>query len=576
MRCIGGIDVDAGAIQHFERLVNARGTVMDLFSREQYRNFHGREPGEDWREATVEDVRRAFDHEFPNVVAFSAPCKGFSALLSGKRSKSKKYQALNALTLRGVMLMLEAWADNLPELILFENVPNIQTRGRWLLDEIKSLLELVGYAVRETVHDCGELGGLAQHRTRFLLVARYKPKVGPFLYEPPRLPLQTIGQVVSHLPVPGFHDRVPMHRVSSLQWKTWVRLALIEAGKDWRSLEKLRIVDGYLADIGIVPDGPTWHHGVLGVQGFEDRAVTVTGGSRATQGRFSVADPMIRGQVSTRTGRKNEYRQYGVVSMEDVSPAVIGRAAAGSGAYSVADPRYEQGLGQHSGKMHVDVWEEQTKTVTGSDRVGSGARCVADPRLDCDATDKQKRRFNNVYRVVHWEEQSQAVTAGMSPSSGGQAVADPRFMWGRGKTAFKTGGHYGVRAWDEQSGAVVSYSKHDRGYFSVADPRELPEPDERCSPLIISLDGTWHRPFTTLELAVLQSFPVDMVLDGTKKQRREWIGNAVPPRTAKVIGDEMAMTLLLAWAGEAATLSTRPVWVSPLAMALSVADVDEL
>ncbi|MEN1465466.1 DNA cytosine methyltransferase, partial [Pseudomonas aeruginosa] len=79
------------------------------------------------------DIRHAAGGEYPHIVFLSAPCKGFSGLLSENRSKSAKYQALNRLTLRGVWLMLEAFQDDLPELIVFENVPRIQNRGRRLL-----------------------------------------------------------------------------------------------------------------------------------------------------------------------------------------------------------------------------------------------------------------------------------------------------------------------------------------------------------------------------------------------------------------------------------------------------------
>src|SRR3546814_2722157 len=68
--------------------------------------------------------------DLPHIVFLSAPCKGFSGLLSQKASESAKYQALNGLTLRGVWLMLEAFKDDLPELIVFENVPRIMNRGR--------------------------------------------------------------------------------------------------------------------------------------------------------------------------------------------------------------------------------------------------------------------------------------------------------------------------------------------------------------------------------------------------------------------------------------------------------------
>lgn len=49
-RCIGGIDVDAPAIRDFERLTGTRGTVLDLFDRSQFIDFHGVEPPAGWRE----------------------------------------------------------------------------------------------------------------------------------------------------------------------------------------------------------------------------------------------------------------------------------------------------------------------------------------------------------------------------------------------------------------------------------------------------------------------------------------------------------------------------------------------
>lgn len=160
-RCIGGIDVDPAAMRDFQRLAGVPGTVLDMFDREQYRAFHDREPGPDWHEATPQDIQRAAGGERPHIVFLSAPCKGFSGLLSETKSKTAKYQALNRLTLRGVWLMLEAWADDPPELVLFENVPRLATRGRELLDRITELLRAYGYATAETTHDCGELGGLS-------------------------------------------------------------------------------------------------------------------------------------------------------------------------------------------------------------------------------------------------------------------------------------------------------------------------------------------------------------------------------------------------------------------------------
>jgi site-specific DNA-cytosine methylase len=237
-RCVGGIDIDAAAIRDFDRMSGAKGTLLDLFDREQYQAFHGVAPPQGWTEATTEDIRRAAGNENPHIVFMSPPCKGFSGLLSERKSASEKYQALNRLTVRGVFLMLEAFSDSLPELVLLENVPRIQTRGRHLLDQITRLLRVYGYTVAETTHDCGELGGLAQSRKRFLMVARLAAKVPSFLYEPVKRPLRAVGEVLERLPLPGDPRGGPMHLLPNLQWKTWVRLAFVEAGSDWRSLNK--------------------------------------------------------------------------------------------------------------------------------------------------------------------------------------------------------------------------------------------------------------------------------------------------------------------------------------------------
>src|SRR5207253_2324160 len=106
------------------------------------------------------------------------------------------------------------------------------------------------------------------------------------------------------------------------------------------------------------------------------------------------------------------------------------------------------------------------------------------------------------------------------------------------------------------------------GRWSVADPR-LPAANEKLVAIIRALDGTWHRPFTTLELAALQSLiePEEYLeLDGLSDQAwRERIGNAVPPDAARAIAEVMGTTLLLAEAGEKFRLSATPVWVRPVA-----------
>lgn len=599
-RCIGGIDVDPAGIRDFGKLAGVPGTVLDLFDRDQYTAFHGHEPPASWREATTGDIKRAFHNERPHIVFLSAPCKGFSGLLSEGKSKTDKYQALNRLTLRGIWLMLEAYKDDPIELIVFENVPRIATRGRHLLDQITSLLRAYGYAVAETTHDCGELGGLAQSRKRFLLVARHAEKVPAFLYEPQKHSLRAVGDVLGRMLLPGDLRAGPMHRIPALQWKTWVRLAFVEAGSDWRSLNKLAVENGHLRDYLIVPE---FRGGYLGVNRWDESAGTVAGRSTPSNGAFSIADPRAAAAAL-------QYQQYGVLGWEDTAGAVIGVKSPGQGTFSVADPRPAYQGDYKQVKYRVTDYDEAAGAVISASTTGNGAFAVADPRHAGPA------KHSNEFRIVKWDRAAQAVT---SAHGTGQAVADPRSstnFGGKGKylvtpyeapastvisasttghgafavadprtamdrargDAYLTGGHYGVVPWDQSAGAVSASAGHDNGRWSVADPR-MPAPADKLVCRIQALDGTWHRPFTTLELAALQSLvdPEEQLeLDGMSDQAwRERIGNAVPPAAAEAIAGVMGTTLLLAWSGETFTLSSMPIWVQPVAVALALAQWKE-
>ncbi|MCR6673262.1 DNA cytosine methyltransferase [Devosia ginsengisoli] len=584
-RCVGGIDVDPASIRDFSRMAGVQGTVLDLFSLEQYTAFHGHEPPADWRQAMPEDVRAAAHGEFPDVVFLSAPCKGFSGLLGEAQSKTAKYQALNELTLRGVWLMLEAFKDDPPGLIGFENVPRIAKRGRHLLDQIIALLRSYGYEVSETTHDCGVLGGLGQSRKRFLLVARHRQKVPPFLWEPPKRRLRGVGEILEKLPLPGDPRGGVMHRMPALQWKTWVRLAFVEAGSDWRSLNKLQVADGVLSDFGIMPERQ-WQAGVLGVQNWDEPSGVVAGRNGPTNGNFAVADPRFEGL---------DYKQYGVRKWAQTTGAVINVKAPGQGGFSVADPRLEGKV--FNNIFRIVPWEKPANAVAGPG--GAGGPAVADPRP------AQREDYTQVkYRVTSMDEASGAVIAASTTGTGAFAVADPRplALNADHREGYETGGHYGVVPWKDTSRAVPGFAKNNNGPWSVADPRhaegdpviELPKASDRLVAVIRALDGTWHRPFTTLELAALQSLvdpdeiwtpdPLiaklgDMTagtgsgftLDGSSDSAwRERIGNAVPPDAAEAIASVMGTTLLLAMTGQTFMLSSEPIWVQPLAVALSI------
>lgn len=507
--CTGGIDVDPGAIRNFDRLTGARGTVMDLASRDQYAAFHGREPANDWDEATPADVRRALtkaDGVRPDIVFLSAPCKGFSGLLSSTQSLTDKYQALNALTLRGVWLMCEAFKDDPVPCVLFENVPRIMTRGRGLLDQICAILRSYGYNVAETVHDCGELGGLAQSRKRFLLIARQREIIPNFIYEPEKKRLRGVGEVIGKLPMPGDPVAGVMHRMPMLQWKTWVRLALVPAGRDWRALNELAVVDGVLRDYGIVPDAQL-RDGVLGVMGWNETAGVVVGNQRSPlHGRHSVADPRpidawhnealgvrawddsarvvagasrpLNGAHSVADPRTNDMRTggFGVIAYDETSGTVAGESLPTNGKFAVADPRPTQ-ENQSYAQYGVKKWTDTAATVSGQAGPGGGPNSIADPRKH------GKPHFNNVFRVVAFDQPTVAVSGPGGPA-GGAAVADPRM----GNSDYTTT-KYKVTRWDAQSRAVIGASTTGDGAFAVADPRPTHGPNAHQNKMrVVSAD----------------------------------------------------------------------------------------
>lgn len=650
-RCLGGIDIDRAAIRDFERLSGVRGTVLDMFDRDQFTTFFGHEPPPGWHPASTQDIHAAFSHERPDVLFTSPPCKGFSGLLSESKSQSGKYQALNGLTVRGIWLVLEAYRNDPIPLIILENVPRIATRGRGLLDQIVALLRSYGYAVAETTHDCGELGGLAQSRKRFLLVARHIERVPSFLYQPVKQRLQAVGDILSRMPRPGDPAAGPMHRLPRLQWKTWVRLAFVEAGYDWRSLKRLTVENGFLRDFGIVPE-VVWRGSTLGVLPWDSPSGCITGRATSTTGCFSVADP---------TGLSGKYGKYAVTPYDGASGTVISGSTTGQGAFAVADPAFG---GAEYGQYGVIGWDESMGAVSGQSKPGGGRYAVADPLPDWMDADRRADAFENIYRVVSHDDACKAVTGashtaggalsvadpkcpstrhnnifrvvsldshagtitgGGHPSAGGQAVADPGIGCGKipGEHFYSSGcygvrrydapcgavkgaashdngffsvadptpglsrdkgdsyltaGHYGVRLYIETSGTVSASACHDNGFFSVADVR-LPDPTENLTCCIIAPDNTWHRPFTTLELAALQGLvgPEEhLELEGLSDAAwRERIGNAVPPPAAKAIAGVMGEVLILTALGETFSMSSQPIWVQPMIAGLMAARLDE-
>lgn len=485
-RSLGGVDIDPEACADFEYITKSPALCADMSALS---------PGQ---------LRAEFGDRRPDVVFSSPPCKGFSGLLSNKAAASQKYQDLNRLVLQSLFLVCEAWSSP-PPLLIIENVPRIQSRGADLLRQVRQLLSQYGYVFHESTHDCGEIGGLAQHRRRYLLVARRPADVPNFVYQPPKQRVRGIGEVLETLPLPEDPGAGPLHKLPRLQWLTWLRLALIPAGGDWRDLPRDGVVVSPLAD-----------------------------GSR----------------------RREHFARYGVRAWDEASGPVTGEGS--NGAFGVADPRVvDVALKSESrpNLLGVRGWNQPALAVTGSASVSgsNGAAAVADPRVP--------EWHKGIMGVRRWEEPSGTVTGGAAPTRGAFSAADPRVDVALG--CAPRSGAYGVLDWRQAAGTVTGSLQVDNGPAAVADPRE---PGDHRYPIIIAEDGTWHRPLTALELAALQGLPATidgkpLELAGASRSRWiERIGNAVPVGAARAIGESMLMALLAASLGTW-TLSSSEIWV---------------
>jgi len=508
-RSLGGIDFDEEACADFEMLTGSRALCADI------------------AELTAEELVRFAGPAAPDVVFSSPPCKGFSGLLSKQAAKHERYKRMNRLVLDWIDVMLEAWGDEPPRLVLIENVPRIASRGEAFLRKVRRRLAKAGYVFTSSTHDCGELGGLAQHRRRFLLVARHPRRCPPLLYQPRVRRVRACGEVLGQLPMPEDPAAGPLHQLPKISWLNWVRLGLIPAGGDWRDLP------------GVLKEGQARRevHKRHEIADWNEPTGTIAGSG--SNGVTAVADPRVH--CAPRAGT------YGVGDWAEPSKTVIGAARIDSGPYAVADPRPAQ---WHRGILGVRRWDEASGTITGRAGPMTGTFAVADPRY--------RGAFDHAFRILRWDEPSFTVAGKTSPGCGAYQVADPRVPGGGVlpvDEALRTleGGPWTVL--HPETGEIVT---------DIREPKKAPD----VAPVILARDGTWHRPLTTLELAALQGLPTrvggkPLELAGSAVSRwRERIGNAVPVQTATAIAERMLVALVEAELGEMSLApASMPVWV---------------
>ncbi len=383
---LGGVDNDPLACADFERLTGVPATCADLSAMQ---------PAQ---------LRAAWGDRAPDVIFTSPPCKGFSGLVSKASSEKPIYQKLNKLVLQGFFLACETWPEP-PSLLVLENVPRITTRGAELLRQVRQLLGAYGYVFTEGYHDCGEIGGLAQHRRRFLMVARRPSVVPNFVYRPPRQRVRACGEVLGALPLPEDPSAGELHRLPRLSWLNWARLALIPAGGDWRDLPKSGAPA--LAQTAAGAASFKGRPGLMGVNSWEEPAPTVAGAMKPAAGSVaaSVADPRLA-LSAARTRFSNKYQ---VRSFDAPAGTVTGDTDVQEGAPSIADPRIALGCTPRNGAYGVAAWDRPACTVTGSAQVDNCPAAVADPRIP------QSYRLLTVEQALAEADRARTPAAGVVP-----------------------------------------------------------------------------------------------------------------------------------------------------------------
>jgi len=510
-RSLGSFDFDPAACRDLVRLTGGPAFCRDLAKMEPA------------------DMHRDTGGVCPDVLVMSPPCKSFSGCMPAGRAAEDHYVDMSQLAVRGMFLALEAWGKKLPKIILLENVPRIQSRGSDLLGQVVALLQRYGYATDQRTHDCGELGGLAQHRERFLLVARHMGTCGDFLRVPPTQRVRNVGEVLFDLPSPAADHGDEMHRLPLLSAMNWLRLAAIRAGKDWRDLP---------AEIRL--GGEARRAGAYEVLDSNAPGKVVRGRHDVWAAPASVADPRVGWDESVHSGRPDS---WGVVDPDKPSVTVRGKQVVQSSRASVADPRLN--CEPRSGAYGMQDPGKAAGTIVGHHKHDNSPGSVADPRLA-----HEPRR--GTMGVLAEDAPAPTVRGHHSMRQAPGAVVDSR-------------------GWPVPTHELVIEGETMVLYGPPVDLASK----RPCLMVIRAPDGTWHRPLTDRELATLQGFPIDCQLEGpsssskTKIGRREHIGNAIPPPTAEAIAREVALTLEVSAAGSMRLLANGIVWVAPEASAIA-------
>ncbi|OXS55038.1 hypothetical protein B1A99_24985 [Cohnella sp. CIP 111063] len=304
---------------------------------------------------------------------------------------------------------------------------------------------------------------------------------------------------------------------------------------------------------------------LMRIMQVDEPAACITGSAGPTNGAACIADPTLKERASRHPA------VYKIVSVDDPAPCVTGTRL-GSGQFAIADPGKVKDM--YPGGYGVNDWHGVSDTIRSQGRVMNAPVSIADVRLPLPSCGG---RYTNKWQMEDWMGVAATITGAPDIQSGAPSINDPRL------TCNPRAGTMGVMPADEPAKTIIGSADIHAATSAVADDwfsfedlsgtgepdSEIPADDDRGVFIILSKDGTWHRPLTTMELGAIQTLPMTLpdgtpfdLVDCSEAKAREYIGNAIPPDAAEEVGNVFLDALMISSVGEF-TMGFEEVWVHP-------------